>query len=238
MKTYFTENFTSVDPGLTPDPFSSVTAGGGNTVAASATGGVSNGPSMLCTFAGVGANAFGQKVLAAISLSSGALFLLLKVNPQLLINGGNFANVCGLRSAGVNILEVRWVADTIDATTGVFWLWDTVAGVGVASMQVRASNTLHTMKVSIKKNGVCKLYFGGAVLPEATLTLAAPVSTINGFRIGCFSATLAPLVTSTLTYDDVILKQEINSGEFSTISDGSSFDMKTIPGFVVGAFDG
>lgn len=233
------ENFESVDAGLTPDPFNSVTATGGNAAAASAGNGFGGSQSMRMTFAGVNIPCFGLKTYSfTVKLVRGYLELQGSFNIRdagLIAN--QFATLLDVRDGATSLVQLRWVVNA-DPTKGVVRLFDTVAGVGVSGTTLISENTFFSIKIRIFKSGLVLLFLNGGITPEVSMTLAAPATQFTNTRVGVSNASAVPSILAIIDADSISIRHFLyaaGSGINSFDAQGNSLNRNI--GIILGGED-
>lgn len=212
MKVFFIEDFASVDPGLTPDPFNSVTVGSGNTAVADPTNGYGGSQGMKITFGGTTNHAYGARIFSAgAKLGNGPLIAQFKAN---VVNSGqgsgaklsiqSFKNF----SASNELLRIQWETQAV-TTTGKFSLYCTIDNTTTVGSNTFNINTWYTIKVVMKKKTI-KVYINGVL--EINYTLTNTLEDVGRVQVGSAYQSSIPNSSGKVYYDDVDIKQDLLVG--------------------------
>lgn len=211
-KTLFAEDFESVDVGLTPDPFTSITESGGNDIFQAAVG-VGNGAK--CTLAGTATPCYGSKSFTAIPFSRGPI--IFTVGHIKVVESGHILNqnftFFEPRSASSHICRLQWKTNA-DLTSGKLQV---VAGFGAALTTTGTTNisenTAFSINICIKKSGLILVYLNGGVTPEISQDNAGAPPDLTAIRVGVTAASSVPLAGAEVHIDNIRLSQLIPGGD-------------------------
>lgn len=202
------EDMETVDPGLTPDPFNSITKAGTNSVSQVAGIGEGGTNGMDIIFGGGATVAYGLKTLSSLAkLINGPIEFKLSFNvSNMIIGAGLFVSLMSIRTGATELIQLRWVMEG-SLTAGKLQIYDVVGATGITGITVFPIGTYVRVRITLNKAGSCKVFINGSSTAECSINIASPPTTVQHVRIGTVAASVPPSATSEIRYDTIRVQQ-------------------------------
>lgn len=202
------EDFSSVDAGLTPDPFTSVTVAGSNTVSAD-TVGVGGAQAMKIDYGGGALNAYGIYTFGtSIDCRQGLIRagVQMKIDDPALAAGNNLG-LFVVRSGANDLIRVLWLVDT-DVNKGTLRLSTLFGTPGdVDDTELINRLTFFEFELQFTDFGEVELFLNGT--KKLSYAAGASPGNFNILRVGSSVGSATPGASGLMVYQRVSVSQRI-----------------------------